>query len=91
MNINLGYSNTCILKYVHLMIKWDITGAEARSVMRPLRLKVDPRSTVSSPARSFVNLFATSRRASFQFLAKECALNTGKLLPGGLPRNRVVK
>ena len=32
-----------------------------------------------------------SRRADCQFLAKECALSTGKLPPGGLPRNSVVK
>ena len=32
-----------------------------------------------------------SRRGSCQFLEKECALNTGKLPPGGLPRNSVVK
>ena len=33
---------------------------------------------------------ADSRRASCQLLAKECSLNTGKLPPGGLPRNSVV-
>ena len=32
---------------------------------------------------------ADSRRASCQLLANECALSTGKLPPGGLPRNRV--
>ena len=32
-----------------------------------------------------------SRRASCQLLAKELALNTGKLPPGGLPKNNVVK
>ena len=32
---------------------------------------------------------ADSRRASFQLPAKEWALNTGKLPPGGLPRNSV--
>ena len=31
------------------------------------------------------------RRASCQLLGKEWALNTGKLPPGGLPRNSVVK
>ena len=34
---------------------------------------------------------ADSRRASCQLLAKEWALNTGKLHLGGLPRNSMVK
>ena len=34
---------------------------------------------------------ADSRRARCQLLAKEWVLNTGKLPPGGLPRNGVVK
>ena len=32
-----------------------------------------------------------SRRASCKLLVKECALNTGKLPPGRLPRNNVGK
>ena len=35
--------------------------------------------------------FADSKRARCQLLEKEWALNTGKLLLGGLPRNNVVK
>ena len=34
---------------------------------------------------------ADSRRASCKLLVIECALNTGKLPPGGLPRNNVGK
>ena len=34
---------------------------------------------------------ADSRRTSCQLLAKEWTLNTGKLAPGGLFRNNVVK
>ena len=39
---------------------------------------------------SFFPSSADSRRANFQLLTKECALNTGKLPLGGLPRNSVV-
>ena len=34
---------------------------------------------------------ADSTRVSCQLLAKEWALNTGKMPPGGLPRNSLVK
>ena len=43
---------------------------------------------------SFVGIFrssADSRRASCQAMAKEWALNIGKLPPEGFPRNSVVK
>ena len=53
------------------------------------------RDRPSHPAHSFVeNLFASSAdsgRVNCQFMAKEWALNTGKLPPGGLHRNSVVK
>ena len=38
-----------------------------------------------------ISVFCRSRRASCHLLAKEWALNTGKLPPGGLPMNSVVK
>ena len=52
-----------------------------------------PRSILMSGTFSrgkMISLFS-SRRANCQLLAKEWALNTGKLPQGGLPRNSVVK
>ena len=69
------------------------TGAVDRSVACPLR-KQRFRDRSSRPAHSFVEKLlpssADSRRASCQLMEKECALNTGKLPPGGLPRNGAV-
>ena len=71
-----------------------IPGVVARSLACPLR-KQWPHDLSSRPAHSFVEKqcpsSADSRRTSCQLLAKEWALNTGKLPPGGLPRNSMVK
>ena len=64
-------------------------GAVAQSVASPLRMQADPRSTLL-----LWRLFPSSavpRGAKCQLMAKEWALNTGKLPLGGFPRNGVVK
>ena len=57
-------------------------------------IKSTSQAVVPHPAYSFVEKkfpsSADSRRASYQLLAKEWVLNTGKLPPGGLPRNSVI-
>ena len=59
-----------------------------------LPIEAAPRSTLASHTffRGEVSPSPTeSRRASCQLMVKEWALNTGKLPPGGLPRNSAVK
>ena len=52
-----------------------------------------PRLTLASSTFCWKKISSSfdSRRASCQLLVKEYAMNTGKLLLGGLPRNSVVK
>ena len=69
-------------------------GAVAWSVASPLSIQAVQRLTLASATFFGGKLFpssADSRRASCQLLAKNLALNTGKLPPGVLPRNSVVK
>ena len=59
----------------------------ARSVAMPLGMQEAPRSIPTS-GRSSSRCF---KKSSCQLMAKECALITGKLPLGGLPRNSVVR
>ena len=67
--------------------------AVARSIECLLRVQADPRSILSSGTciRGECFKFFHSRRAEFQLLMKDLALNTVKLPPGGLLRNSVDK
>ena len=61
-------------------------GAVARSVASPLGIPIKSAIVFSTcfGGKLFLSS-ADSRKASFPFLAKEWALNTDKLPPGGLP------
>ena len=59
-----------------------------------LRMQVDLRLTLKSGTFFHGEIFpsyADSRRANCQLLEKGWTLNIGKLPPGGLPRNSLVK
>ena len=64
--------------------------AVARSVSR-LPRKQRSRDRLPRPAHSFAQNRSSADSRSCQLLAKEWVLNTGKLHPGCLPRNSVVK
>ena len=60
-------------------------------LIRPVVSAIDPRVRHILSWKNNFPSYADSRGASCQLLAKEWALNTDKLSPGGLLRNRVVK
>ena len=79
-----------------------IFGAVAQSVVRLLGMQVTPRSTPHL-AYSFMKIWsykyfyghssssADLKKSTCQFMAKECTLNTGKLILEDLPRNSLVR
>ena len=95
--IILPYYTSCPFILVLTCLK---PGAIARSVAMSLRNQEAPRSILASSTsfredlfmklflRPFF-LFCWFKKSSCQLMAKGCALSTGYLPRGGLPRNRV--